>query len=89
MLMPVTFGLPSVWITRWQVKYYSGLAVDVRGNPVGGKLAIFKGVAIDSDDPPLYESQASYLDRNGLFLPGEKKRLKKADWEAEAISKME
>src|SRR5579871_2917646 len=34
-----------------------------------------KGVALDPDDPPLFESQASYLDRHGLFLPGERKRL--------------
>lgn len=42
---------------------------------------IFKGVAIDDRDPPRYESEAAYLDRHGLFLPGERKRLKKADWE--------
>ena len=64
-----------------QVNYYSGTAVDVRGNPIGGKLAVFAGVAIDADDPPMFESEASYLDRLGLFLPGEKKRLKKADWD--------
>lgn len=45
-----------------------------------------KGAAIDPDDPPLYESQASYLERHGLFLPGERKRLTKADWEAESIT---
>jgi len=84
-----SYGLPSIWVTRWQVKYYSGLAVDIHGNPIGGKLAIFKGVAIDPDDPPTFESQATYLKRNGLFLSGEARRLKKADWEAEVIPKTE
>ena len=79
-------GLPAVWISRQQVKYYSGLAVDVRGTPIGGKLAIFNGVAIDPEDPPRYESEAAYLERHGLFLPGEKKRLKKSDFEPESIT---
>jgi hypothetical protein len=26
-------------------------------------------------DPPVYEAQASYLDRHGLFLRGERRRL--------------
>ena len=79
------FGLPAVWISPSQVKYYSGVAVDIRGNPIGGKLAIFKGVSIDPGNPPQFESQAAYLKRHGLFLAGEERRLKKADWEAETI----
>jgi hypothetical protein len=82
-----SYGLPSIWISRQQVKYYTGIAVDVRGNPIGGKLAVFDGVAIDPDDPPTFESQAAYLKRHGLFLAGEERRLKKADWEAEAIQR--
>jgi hypothetical protein len=82
-----SYGLPSIWVTRWQAKYYSGLAVDVRGNAIGGALAVFDGVAIDPDDPPTFESQAAYLKRRGLFLTGEERRLKKADWEAEAIQR--
>ena len=71
------------------MKYYSGLAVDVRGNPIGGKLAIFKGAAIDPNDPPRFESQATYLRRLGLFLAGEERRLRKADFEAETVAKTE
>ena len=81
-----SFGIPSIWVTRSQVKYYSGLAVDVHGNPIGGKLAVFDGVAVDPVAPPVFESQASYLARHNLFLPGEKKRLKKADFEPESIT---
>jgi hypothetical protein len=68
------------------VRYYSGLAVDVHGNPIGGALALFKGVAIDPEDPPTFESQAAYLKRHGQFLTGEARRLKKADWEPAVIT---
>jgi hypothetical protein len=83
-------GLPAVWIEPWMVKYYSGTAVDIRGNPIGSLVPIdFKGVAIDPIDPPRYESQAAYLKRMGLFLVGEERRLRKADFEAETISRTE
>ena len=84
-------GLPSIWISQRQVSYYSGIAVDIHGTPIGELLPSndFHGVAIDPDDPPTFESQAAYLKRHGLFLSGEERRLRKADWEPEAISKME
>jgi hypothetical protein len=79
------YGLPAVWIDEWQVKYYSGIAVDIHGKPIGARYPNydFKGVAIDPDDPPTFESQAAYLKRRGLFLAGEERRLKKVDFEAE------
>jgi hypothetical protein len=40
---------------------------------------------IDPNDPPIYESEAAYLERNGLFLPSERTRLTKRDIEAEVI----
>jgi hypothetical protein len=46
----------------------------------------FDGVAINSDDPPTYESQAAYLERHHLFLPGERRRLTKKDFDPETIS---
>jgi hypothetical protein len=39
----------------------------------------FRGIAIDPDDPPTFESQAAYLKRHGLFLAGEARRMKKAE----------
>ncbi len=45
----------------------------------------FAGVAIDPGDPPRYESEASYLRRLGLLLPGESKRLRKADFDPEVV----
>lgn len=35
----------------------------------------------DDDDPPVYESQASYLERHGLLTESERKRLTPADFE--------
>jgi hypothetical protein len=82
-----SYGLPSVWINHRQVQYYTGIAVDIHGNPVGSLYPsdAFKGVAIDPNDQPTFESQATYLKRHGLFLPGEERRLRKADWEPELI----
>lgn len=44
-----------------------------------------RGTAVDPADPPVFESQAVYLDRLGLFLPGERARLTAADFEPERI----
>ena len=46
----------------------------------------FAGVPIDPEDPPLYESQGTYLKRLGLLLPGERKRLSPDDFEPEFIA---
>ena len=40
-------------------------------------------VDVDEDDPCVFESQASYLKRHGLFLTGEEKRR---DFEPETVS---
>jgi hypothetical protein len=79
------FGLPTIWISPTDVDYYNreGLFKHVAPNP--NSAGPFTGVAIDSNDPPIFESEASYLDRHGLFLPGEKKRLKKSDFEPETM----
>jgi hypothetical protein len=69
------------------VEYYNGrlpLAEGLRRG-VGVPKADFAGVAIDPDDPPAYESQAAYLERHDLFLPGERRRLRKADCEPERV----
>jgi hypothetical protein len=71
--------------------HWARIAVDIHGNHIGNRFASsnFNGVASDPEDPPTFESQAAYLKRHGLFLDGEERRLKKADWEAEAILTME
>jgi hypothetical protein len=39
----------------------------------------------DPADPPMVESQAAYLRRHGLFLPGEARRLSAADYVPELV----
>jgi hypothetical protein len=41
-------------------------------------------VGIDSDDPPIFESEAAYLKRNNLLMPGEEKH---SDFETEFVPK--
>ena len=82
------YGLPTRWVECWMMMvYYNGRAKDVRGTPIGAnhKPGDFAGVPIDPDDPPVFESQAAYLERHGLLLPGERRRLRKADFEPEAV----
>jgi hypothetical protein len=81
------YGLPWIWITHSQVMYYRGLAVDIHGAPIGDRYPTdrFKGVAIDPNDPPMFESQAAYLKRHGLLLAGEEWRLQKSDFEPESV----
>ncbi len=64
------YGLPVQWVDRWSVDYYG---------------PDFAGVPADPDDPPRFESEAAYLKRHGLILPGEERRLTDEDFEPEAI----
>jgi hypothetical protein len=48
------------------------------------------GIVLEScprrgNDPPIFESQAAYLDRHDLLLPKEKKRLRETDFEPERL----
>ncbi len=63
-------GVPDQWITQDQVCIYREHMDTELGIP-----------ALDPENPPVYESEAAYLARLGLLLPGERKRLKKADFE--------
>lgn len=40
---------------------------------------------LNPENPPAFESQASYLERHGLFMPGEKRRLRKQDYEDQVL----
>jgi hypothetical protein len=68
-------GVPvSGWVTEDTLATYRRL-----GTPLGL-------LAINTSDPPTFESEAAYLDRLGLLLPGEKRRLVVADdFEPEAV----
>src|SRR5207248_7440994 len=41
---------------------------------------------LDPSNPPLYESQGSYLNRHALLAPGERRRLRDADFRPQPIT---
>lgn len=70
-------GIPESWVTKFDEEYYNGRRKDIHGNPIGTeyKEGHFKGKAIDPNDPPVFESEAAYLERHGLLTASEKKWL--------------
>jgi hypothetical protein len=72
-------GVPSGWISEFDVAYYNGKGKDVHGKRIGTeyKKGDFKAVAYDRNDPPIFESEASYLERHGLLSDKEKTYLLK------------
>lgn len=67
------FGVPVDWITSRTARTYRSMGLDL-GVP-----------ALDPRDPPMYESEATYLDRLGLLLRGERRRLTTEDFELESV----
>jgi hypothetical protein len=51
------------------------------------KGSIYTGIPIDDNDPPTFESEATYLERHGLLTDDEKRILanKPEAWRPEAI----
>jgi hypothetical protein len=72
-------GIPTSWVSKFEVDYYNGRAKDIHGNPIettfvqGG----FGGKAIDPANPPRFESEAAYLLRRSLLTAMEKRHLEK------------
>lgn len=83
-----TRGIPDIWVSAFDVAYYNGRAKDIHGDRIGTeyKEGHFPHEGIDPAGPPVFESEAAYLKRHGLFLPGEEKRLTDADFRPEVIS---
>ncbi|GMR20201.1 MAG: hypothetical protein BMS9Abin36_0796 [Gammaproteobacteria bacterium] len=81
------YGVPTCWVDEFQEEYYNGRARDVNDDLIetNYKEGDFSGVAIDPDDPPVFESQAAYLKRHKLLSVEEKKDLTKSDYEPEII----
>jgi hypothetical protein len=71
-------GIPASWLGAWMAENCRQASAR-RGE-------VFEGVPIDPKFPPLYESEAAYLKRLDLLLPGEEKRLDLADFEPEAVN---
>ena len=63
-------------------RYWKLLTDDELYQKLGIELS---GVPIDMDDPPTFESEAAYLRRNDLFVPGERTRLTRADYYPNAV----
>jgi hypothetical protein len=68
------YGIPATWLDDW---WADRLRRERRDLTI---------CAYCEADPPLYEAQASYLERHGLFLPGERERLTDADFEPVAAA---
>jgi hypothetical protein len=57
-----------------------------RGIPVAWLMApLGRAPAYDPTDPPIFESEAAYLERHGLFMRGERHRLTAEDFAPERI----
>jgi hypothetical protein len=81
------FGIPPAWVRGWSIEYYNGRAVDVHGERIGTQHSEgdFPAENFDPSDPPRFESQTAYLDRHGLLLPGERRRLGSKDFDPETL----
>jgi len=77
-------GVPDRWVDRCDVELYNGCARDIHGNvimPGVFKDGAFLGLAPSETDPPMYESEAAYLRRHGLLMPGEEQQITDVDFE--------
>jgi hypothetical protein len=83
------FGIPATWVDRFSAEYYTGHARDIHGNRIGTAYANraepFHGRAIDPQDPPRYESEATFLDRHGLLSAAERMALPAGAFEDEVV----
>ena len=81
-------GLPTQFVSAFDVAYYNGRARDIHGNRIGTEYheGRFPYHAIDSANPPFYESQASYLLRHGLLSDVERRRLSADAFDPELIT---
>lgn len=71
-------GVPTRWFTRQDIERHGDILPYLLP---GFPKHPFKGVAIDPNNPPTFESQAAYLKRHDLLQPGEMERLTAADFE--------
>jgi hypothetical protein len=70
-------GIPGAWVTAWQVDYYNGRSRDIHGKIISSifKDGDFTRVAVDPKNPPVFESEAVYLQRLNFLTPMERKYL--------------
>lgn len=70
-------GVPVDFVSASDVKYYRREGESFDGKP------------IDPNDPPRYESEATWLKRHGLLTRGEKRQLTRNDFEPETVEENE
>jgi hypothetical protein len=70
-----SYGMPTGWVTPMD-------QIEERTWP--GK-PLHQGPAVDPANPPIFESSATFLERHGLLVTSERKRLKPEDFEPEVI----
>ncbi len=68
------FGIPVDWITEDLLRTYEKLK-----SPLNV-------LAVDPKNPPVFEAEATYLERHGLLIKGERARLTDKDFEPEALA---
>ena len=81
------FGFPTCWVSDFDEAYYNGRSRDIHGKRIGTEYhkGYFKGLAPRPDDPPVYESQAAYLERHNLMSDAERRRLPADAFEPERL----
>jgi hypothetical protein len=81
------WGIPTQWVTADQIGRYNGRSLKGPRDcwTKDWTEGHFPYAAPDPADPPLFEAQASYLQRHGLLLPGEAERVTAEDFAPERI----
>jgi hypothetical protein len=76
-------GIPLHWVTTSDESYYNGRSRDVHGQRIGTEYTDgqFLGVAPAAANPPMFESEAAYLQRHGLVTPTETRVLQPEQFE--------
>jgi hypothetical protein len=73
-------GTPAHQCTAYALRLDRGVPVDWLWPTEPVMWRDLSGHLVSLADPPRFESEAAYLDRHALFLPGERKRLTRADF---------
>lgn len=82
-------GIPAYWLSRQMADFYNGRTTGGRVVPAHYREGYFPWPPVDPDDPPIFESQAEYLERQGLLLPGEAERLTAQDFEFTPVAALD
>jgi hypothetical protein len=80
------FGLPERFVSAEDVLLYNGRSRDVHGHPIGTyRDGGFPYAAIDPNDPPVYESQTTYLERHRFLSAAERRAVPADAWLPERV----